>query len=128
VKAMKLLEDTSLDLGYIHSIRDKAEQAAYEAASDALFRWYGGQDGGCCGFAWVNVVPEHKGNTKQGKEERKTLRALGLVLDWTGKEFQWWNPCRLSVQNVDSKHAGAVACAKVLKSYGFNAYAGSRLD
>jgi hypothetical protein len=120
--------DNTIEQDFLTKIKHEAQQAAYEAATDTLFKWYGGDDLGACGFAWVNVVPEHKGNTKQGKEERKTLRALGLVLDWTGKEFQWWNPCRLSVQNVDSKHAGAVACAKVLKSYGFNAYAGSRLD
>lgn len=120
--------DNTIEQDFLIKIKHEAQQAAYEAATDALFKWYGGDDLGACGFAWVNVVPEHKGNTKLGKEERKTLRAMGLELDWTGKEFQWWNPCRLSVQNVDSKHAGAVACAKVLKAYGFNAYAGSRLD
>lgn len=93
-----------------------------------LEAYYGGQDAGMCGFAWVNIRPKHKGNTKDGKAERSILRAMGFELDWTGKEFQYWNPSKLSVQNVDAKHAGAVACAKVLRSYGFQAYAGSRLD
>lgn len=89
---------------------------------------FGGQDRGMCGFAWVNIRPKHKGNTRDGKAERLILRAMGFELDWTGKEFQYWNPSNLSCQNVDAKHAGAVACAKVLRSYGFQAYAGSRLD
>ena len=110
------------------AIKAEAQQAAYEAATDLLFKWYDGEDQGACGFAWVNVRPEHKGNTKAGKSERAILRRMGFELDWTGKEFQWWNPSSLGVQNVDSKHAGAVACVKVLKEYGFKAYAGSRLD
>ena len=110
------------------AIKAEAQQAAYEAATDLLFKWYGGEDQGACGFAWVNVRPEHKGNTKAGKSERAILRRMGFELDWTGKEFQWWNPSNLGVQNVDSKKAGAIACARVLNAHGFRAYASSRLD
>lgn len=107
----------------------------YEAKLEArkkgqafLDKYYDGQDAGMCGFAWVNIRPANKGNTKAGKEERKVLRAMGFELDWTGKEFQWWNPSGLGVQNIDAKEEGARAAAKVLRGHGFNAYAGSRLD
>jgi hypothetical protein len=34
----------------------------------------------------------------------------------------------MGVQNVDTLEAGADAAAKVFQKYGFEAYAGSRLD
>ena len=110
------------------AIKQEAKALAHKAGKDWLDNYYGGEDRGMCGFAWVNVRPAHKGNTKAGKEERKVLRAMGFELDWTGKEFQWWNPSGLGVQNIDAKAQGARAAAKVLQGYGFNAYAGSRLD
>lgn len=106
----------------------EALDAAKVVGQAYLDSYFNGQDRGACGFAWVNIRPKHKGNTRDGKAERFILRAMGFELDWTGKEFQYWNPSKLSCQNVDAKHAGAVACAKVLRSYGFQAYAGSRLD
>jgi len=42
--------------------------------------------------------------------------------------FSVWNPADIAVQNIDTKYEGALAFAKVLESYGFKAYAGSRLD
>lgn len=87
-----------------------------------------GIDQYACGFAWVTVYPEHKGNTKAGREERKVLESLGMRKDWTGKAYEIWNPSGHGCQNVDTKEAGAVAAANVLKKYGFKAYAGSRLD
>lgn len=110
------------------AIANDAKAEAHKKAEAYLGSHYGGHDAGMCGFAWVNVRPKHKGNTKEGKAERKVLREMGFELDWTGKEFQWWNPSGLGVQNVDSKHAGAVAAASILREHGFNAYAGSRLD
>jgi hypothetical protein len=109
-------------------IMNEALEAANNAATKYLSAYFGGQDYGACGFAWVTVYPVHKGNTKEGKQERKILREMGLELDWTGKAFQYWNPSKLGVQNVDSKYMGACEAAKVLKSYGFKASAGSRLD
>jgi hypothetical protein len=53
---------------------------------------------------------------------------LGFSKDWTGKSYQFWDPARYGGQNIDIKEAGAIAAANVLKKYGFNAYAGSRLD
>jgi hypothetical protein len=107
---------------------DKAVAAAKTEAVAILNKWWGGKDVGACGFAWVNIKPKHKGNTKAGKAERVILKEMGFLLDWTGKEFTYWNPSELGVQNVDSKYAGAMAAAQVLREHGFDAYAGSRLD
>lgn len=102
----------------------EAKQAADKFFQEKL----GGVDAYACGFAWVTVYPEHKGNTKEGKAERKVLAELGLEKDWTGKAYQIWNPSGHYCQNVDTKEEGARAAAAVLKKYGFKAYAGSRLD
>lgn len=87
-----------------------------------------GQDVFACGFAWVTIYPKHKGNTKLGRAERKFLREMGLDLDYTGKRFSWWNPSNCGFQNVDCKLAGAQGAAKVLRAFGLEAYADSRLD
>jgi hypothetical protein len=100
-------------------------QAAAQRFADQRF---GGQDGGPCGFAWVTIMPANKGNTKAGKLERQTLKAMGFEQDWTGKAYQVWDPARWAGQSVDVKEAGANAAAQLLKKHGFNAYAGSRLD
>ena len=60
-------------------IKDEMKAAAYEA-SDVWFKEYlDGEDRGCCGFAWVTLWPEHKGNTKLGKAERREFEALAQV-------------------------------------------------
>lgn len=110
------------------AIINQAKAAAYDAGKAYLDKYHGGQDAGACGFAWVNIYPQHKGNTKEGREERKILKAMGFTLDWTGKRFELWNPSGLHCQNVDAKYAGASACAVILKVHGFKALAGSRLD
>lgn len=109
-------------------IRIEMEQAAHEAADTFFKDQMGGEDRGACGFAWVTIVPVHKGNTRLGKEERRELEALGASRDWTGKTWMIWNPANYPVQNIDTLEAGARAAAKVLKSHGFSAYARSRLD
>jgi hypothetical protein len=81
-----------------------------------------------CGFAWVTVTPEHKGNTKLGKGERRVLEGMGFRKDWTGKAWQLWNPTGYAGQSMDVKEAGAQAYADVLQQYGFKAYMGSRAD
>ena len=83
---------------------------------------------GACGFAWVTVYPEHKGNTRAGKAERAVLQKLGFEKDWTGKAYQMWNPSKYGTQNVDTLEAGAQAAAQLLQQHGYKAYAGSRLD
>lgn len=112
----------------MENISVKATQAAKNAAGDFLVEKLGGEDNFPCGFAWVTVYPENKGNTKLGKAERALLESIGFKKDWTGKAWQIWNPSNVNVQNVDVKEAGAEAYADVMKAYGFKAYAGSRLD
>jgi len=103
-------------------------EAAHHAADDFFKVHMGSQDHGACGFAWVNVIPEHSEDTHTGRTERQMLSELGFRQDWTGKEYQMWNPSGYPVQNIDTLEAGASAAAAVLKAAGFRAYAGSRLD
>lgn len=106
-------------------VNEMLEQAAEVA--EAKLREIGG-DRYACGFAWVTIYPEHKGNTTAGRAERKVIEAMGFRKDHTGKAYEYWNPSKWGGQNVDVKEAGARAAADVLRKYGFKAYAGSRLD
>ena len=106
----------------INAIVKEAKQAAYEAAMKFFYDKLGGRDQYACGFAWVNIYGV-KGNTKLGK----MLKQAGVKQDYT-KAFSSWNPAGLGVQNVDTLEAGASAAADVFTKYGFEAYAGSRLD
>ncbi len=112
----------------LNAVKNEMLTEARDAANKFFNEKLGGEDRYACGFAWVTVYPKHKGNTKAGKAERQVLKELGMKLDWTGKAFQIWNPSGHGCQNVDTKEAGAVAAAAILKKYGFDAYAGSRLD
>ena len=109
-----------------HAILE-AKEAAYEAA-DAFFKdKLNGVDQYACGFAWVELYSHNgvklKGNTKVGR----LLKQAGVRQDWQ-RVFQIWNPSGYPVQNVDTLEAGARAAADVFRKYGFEAYAGSRLD
>ncbi len=106
----------------VKDIVAEATQAATEAATLYFQTKLGGRDQFACGFAWVNIHGI-KGNTKLGR----VLKEAGIRQDYT-KAFQLWNPSGLPVQNIDCKEVGAEACARVLQKYGFQAYAGSRLD
>lgn len=82
---------------------------------------------GVCGFAWVNVYPEFKGNTTLGKAERKVLDAAGFSKDWENtKRFYLW--IRDYNQSLQKKETYARAFAKVLSDNGIDAYAQSRMD
>lgn len=106
----------------VEAIVAEAKFAAYEASMKFFYDKLGGKDQFACGFAWVNIYGI-KGNTKLGK----TLKAAGVEKSYTGA-YQIWNPSGMGVQNVDTLEAGAEAAAKVFEKYGFEAYAGSRLD
>ena len=106
----------------INQIVIEAKQAAHEAAKKYFNEQLGGVDRFACGFAWVNIYGV-KGNTKLGK----MLKAAGITQDYT-KAFQLWNPSNFHCQNVDTLEAGAHAAQSVFRQYGFDAYAGSRLD
>lgn len=107
----------------VNNIVQEAKSAAYTAAMQFFYDKLNGQDQYACGFAWVDIYGV-KGNTKLGK----MFAAAGVRKDWTGKAFQIWNPSGMGCQNVDTLEAGAEAAAQVFKKYGFEAYAGSRLD
>ena len=106
----------------IKNIVDEARVAAYAAAQTYFMDVMDGHDGGACGFAWMNIYGI-KGNTRIGKR----LKAAGIEQSWD-KKYQIWNPSGYPVQNIDTLEAGARAAALVFKRYGFEAYAGSRLD
>jgi len=117
-----------------NAIQEQAKQAATQQQEAFLKHWVdttGGNEYGepmYCGFAWVTVYPEHKGNTKLGKGERRVLESMGFKKDWTGKAWQLWNPTGYNGQSMDVKEAGAQAYAEVLRGAGFKAYMGSRAD
>ncbi len=106
----------------INAIVAEAKTAAFQAADKFFKEKLGGRDQYACGFAWTNIYGV-KGNTKLGK----MLKAAGVRQDYT-KAFQLWNPAGYGCQNVDTLEHGAMAAAQVFKKYGFEAYAGSRLD
>ena len=109
----------------VEEIRNIVTEARTEArkAADTFFQTQlGGQDQYACGFAWVDIYGI-KGNTKLGR----AMKEAGIRQDYT-KAFSIWNPSGLPVQNIDCKEVGAEAAAKVFTKYGFQAYAGSRLD
>jgi hypothetical protein len=110
------------------AIKQEVKDAAHAAADQYFKTQLGGVDRYACGFAWVTVYPEHKGNTRLGRAERRILESLGLRKDHTGKAYELWNPSGYACQNIDTLEAGARAAAQVLKNHGFRAYAGSRLD
>ena len=104
----------------VNQIVQEAQIEARKAA-EAFRAQYGDRD--ACGFAWCNIYGV-KGNTKLGK----MLAAAGVRRNNYEKAFQMWNPSGLGVQSMGILEEGAYAAAKVFKKYGFEAYAGSRLD
>ena len=106
------------------TIQAEAKLAAQEYHYTVNF----GEDRGACGFAWVKIIPQHKGNTKAGKNERAILKALGFEKSYDGKTFDLWNPAAFPVQSVDVLTAGARRAAAILRENGFKAMAQSRLD
>ncbi len=106
----------------VNAIVKEAQQAAYEAAMKFLYDKLNGRDQYACGFAWTNIYGV-KGNTKLGR----ALKQCDVRPSYSGG-LQLWNPSNFGCQNVDTLEAGATAAAAVFKRYGFEAYAGSRLD
>jgi len=117
-----------MDIEQIIKLKNQMHVDAKAAAEAYLKKHYSGQDWGPCGFAWVTIFPEHKGNTRAGKAERKLFEQVGAKKDWTGKAWQIWNPAQIGAQNIDAKEEGAEAAARILKAAGFNAIAEGRLD
>jgi hypothetical protein len=115
-------------------VAEQATNAANRAKDAFLAKWKettGGNEYGepmYCGFGWVQCTPEHKGNTRLGKQERAVLEAMGFRKDWTGKSYQLWNAGGYAGQSMDVKEAACEAYASVLNSYGIRAGVGSRAD
>jgi len=115
-------------------VAEQATNAANRAKDAFLAKWKettGGNEYGepmYCGFGWVQCTPEHKGNTRLGKQERAVLEAMGFRKDWTGKSYQLWNAGGYAGQSMDVKEAACEAYAGVLNSYGIRAGVGSRAD
>ncbi len=106
----------------IPQIVEEAKAAAYQAARKYFDEVLGGQDRYACGFAWVTIY-KIKGNTRIGR----ALKECNIRPSYSGG-LQMWNPSNFGCQNIDTLEAGAEAAAQVFKRYGFEAYAGSRLD
>ena len=106
----------------VQEIVRRAQSAAEQAARKYFQEQLGGRDQYACGFAWVDIYGV-RSNSKVGK----ALSAAGIRKSYT-KSLQMWNPSKFGCQNVDTLEAGARAAADVFKQYGFEAYAGSRLD
>jgi hypothetical protein len=106
----------------VENILAEAKTEARKAAEKFFQEKLGGVDQYSCGFAWTDIYGI-KGNTRLGK----ALKAAGIRKSYTGS-YQIWNPAEIGVQNIDTLEAGAEAAAKVFERYGFQAYAGSRLD
>lgn len=111
----------------LRAIAAEARVAARDAADSYFDNNMNGQDCGACGFSWVTVQGFQraaiKGNTKLGKN----MLAAGFGKDHV-RRFRMWNPAQMPVQSVDCLLAGSEAAARVLREYGFDAFADSRLD
>lgn len=100
----------------------RAMAEAQSAAQAFTEKYFGGQDGGPCGFAWVNVYKVRK-NSKMGK----ALAEVGFSKSYDGS-LQQWNKWYRG-QSVDAAEHGATAYAAVMKEeLGLDFYSGSRLD
>jgi hypothetical protein len=125
-KEEKLAKEKNLndkyDLDDIIKIKQEALVAAEQAANDYWVNEMDEEDKWSCGFAWVEIFGIN-GNSKLGRKMKKA----GFKQDYK-RVFSVWNPSGIGVQNIDVKEKGANAYAKVLKEYGFEAYACSRLD
>ena len=102
----------------IESIHNTAAAAAQKAAAEFLAK-HGDRD--ACGFAWV--VVREKGSTKLGR----ALKSVGFKPSYGGG-LQLWDPSNSYTQSITAKEDGAIAYANVLKQYGIDAHAASRLD
>lgn len=111
----------------IKNVVKEAQVAAYHAADQFFHDRLGGVDQYACGFAWISIY-RYNGKKIDGRTKiGRMLQAAGVRKDWQGT-FQIWNPSGYGCQNVDTLEAGAEAAANVFRKYGFEAYAGSRLD
>ena len=98
-------------------IHQEATLAAIDAATFYYKDTLDDKDQFPCGFSWVKIY-----NVKLSTRLGKALAAVGFTTSYR-KGIQQWNPSGLMVQNVDTKHEGSKAYAKVFQKYGFDAVA-----
>jgi len=108
---------------------EQAVMDAAQAGQDYLDKYFNGQDGGACGFAWVMVFPPNKGNTRAGRDERRMLESIGFRKDVYGKAWRLNNPGQIRAQNIDAKSASAQAYADTMNELAvFDFQVSERLD
>lgn len=105
---------------------DQALAEARKASKAFADQHFGGDDGGACGFAWVNIRGKVRSNSRLGK----ALATIGFDKNYTGA-LQLWNGRDgwYFGQSVDAAEAGAQAYARKFEELtGLPVIAGSRLD
>ena len=110
------------------AIMDEALLMAQAATGEYLAKELNGKDAYPCGFAWVNIYSYRGKKIRANSWLGKALAELGARKSDYEKCFKIWDPSKSMLQNIDAKYAGARAAADVLKRYGFEAYAGERMD
>ncbi len=60
----------------LNAVKNEMLTEARNAANKFFQEKLGGEDRYACGFAWVTVYPEYKGNTKQGKMHKSIVDAF----------------------------------------------------
>jgi hypothetical protein len=111
----------------LYDVLVEAKTAARHAASKFFAEKMNNVDGGSCGFAWVSLY-KFNGKKLDGRSKvAKELKRIGVGQNWN-RTFEIWNPSNFPCQNIDTLEVGARAAAEVFQKYGFEAYAGSRLD
>ena len=113
----------SVEIFIVEAAHQKALAAAEQASRAFADRHMNGEDGGACGFSWVDIYGV-RSNSKLGQ----ALKAVGFAKSYTGS-LQLWNRWWQG-QSVDAGEHGATAYATVLKQeLGIDKiYSGSRLD
>lgn len=109
-----------------YGIFTQAQEAALSAARAEDSRLPPEQSRGLdCGFAWVVIRPAKGDFVKWCKANN-----IGSTRDYGGGGFQIWYSefDNTGSQSISVHMAAAEAFAAVLRGYGLNAIAGSRLD
>jgi len=100
---------------------EEAVQAARKAVVEFRSK-YSDADRDACGFAWTTIY-----GVKMSTKEGKLFGQCGFNKAYGGG-IQLWNPSGDNTQAITVKEVGARAAAEVFRKYGYDAYAGSRMD
>lgn len=115
--------DADKILDIVTIARDTARYQSIKYFNEVL----GGKDQFACGFAWVTIYGYNGKKIRRNSKLSQAFARAGVDRDYRNN-LSIWNPAGLGVQNVDTLAKGAEAAAEILRSVGFEAYAGSRLD